>query len=365
MIFTRLKDRISTEKWAGIPLISTYNAIDINGNIVTPVAETPLNSLLKPAEFVYNLEDVRNRYAFRIQKGLASKLLEHKNAPALFAWLEIKPLFVSSVIFSDNKKFPYQKIATFLKCSEKQIRRYCAIWRKNKLAFFDNSKNLHLAKYSRLNEIFKHNCKRKFKLINNGKTKNLCRQIAIHENLKRQEYRRNIKIVEKITGTLFDATSTNKSFSPKEEQIARCDNRRSKNQQRKIKSAILRDIKTHVANEKSVYDVRTNQIEFGYPKLNPYVTLSCAGVAKACGLSAKSAGLSISRDLHNLGWITREIPVLKIDSRAAVFESEILGIRSDVFSYRYPVRRGNGRLERKYFRRMPQQVETLINTIIF
>lgn len=357
LISNILRERIGTDKWKHIPIESTLLPLLSTEEISRA---KNLQDIHKTPGVVNDLEEVRNKYALRLTKGIAPKILEHKNVNAIVSWLEVKPLFISGVIFSDVNKFPYLKLANFLKISERQIRRHCSTWRKMKLAKFDQDKNLHLASYGRLNEILKHNCNRKHKLLNNGKTKSIVRQYAIHENLKRQEFIRNRKIVSKVSGNLFDAISTSHHpVNSKEGQIAQCGQKISRNRIRKTKAAILKEINFHVEYYKNIYDQQMNQIEFGKPGLNPYVTLSCKGIAKACGLSSVSAGYNISVQLEKLGYLVVKKQHLRIDKCAAVFESNILGIRQDVFSFSYPIRRGNGRTEKKFFRRLPNLLETI------
>lgn len=360
LLSAKLRAAIGTDHWK-IPVESTILPLPVPPE--TPAA-TELGDIHKNAQVINDLNDVRNRYALRITKGTAGSILAHKNKNELVAWLEVKPLFQSGVILHAAGKFPFLKLAQFLQLSERQTRRYVATWRKLKLARWRN-KDLCLASYDRLNVILKTECRRRHKLLNNGDTKTLVRQIAIHENLSRQTYQRNNKLVElERSGKLFDAVDTS-TGTRAGNNIRRCENRLSQRAGRRLKKAVLRGIDELLPKWKRIYDAQMNQLEFGKPAFNPYVTLSCAGVARICGLSSASAGHRISLQLERKGWLKRSVDFLKIDKGAAVYEAQFMRIRSDVFGYKYPVKRSVRGLETKFFRRLPQMIETSISPMIF
>lgn len=369
LLSSKLRAAIGTTQWEKIPLESTFFArestVEQSEDQGTPGILSSIDNL---PGVIHNLEDVRNRYALRLQKGLADKILTHKNAEALLAWLELKPLFQASVILPEsNGNLPYPKIAAFLKKTERQVRRYCSTWKKLRLAHFDQDKKLHLARYTRLNEIFEHRCRRKHFLINNGETKKLCRHIAVIENLQKQEYVRNRKIEQQ---ELFNIIAERR-LDPQQPMLLTelkrkgCEYVLSKREYRRLRKIVRNNMPVLLEKYKRIYAQNTLQLAFGFPGINPNVTLSCAGVARVAGCSSKSTGHRITKELERSGWMRRELTYTLIPERCpAVYES-LTGMRTDIYSYQYPVRKSVTGKQRMYFRNNTQTLTPNEKAVFF
>lgn len=332
------------------------------------------------------LEDRRNVYALRVHKGISDKILKHKNAREIFVFLELKPLFISSVIFSENGNYPYKKISLFLREGLSTTRKKIAILRKLKLARFDKNKNLVLSNYSRVLEILKIEKnfttikfdrergknfeiktykRKKYKVLNNGGTQFAIKQIAIFENLNKQKHRVIKKIISKELQQMIIDRNLDPQDSKSLPNFKDCEKTVSKSLVRRYKKFLLKDFDLLVAKYSKVYDAQSQQLAFDFPDLNPRVTLSCNGIAKVLNRKSKSSGYYQSRKLVNAGLMTTERNYKTIENQSPAIYESMYGIRSDVFGYYYPTRDTNSGRVKKYFVNLPNTIRTNEKTLFF
>lgn len=323
----------------------------------------------KQEVYVRDLEHVRDKYALRLQKGIAEKMIKDKHAREMYLFLELKPLFISGVIFAHEGKLPYRKVADFIGEGISTIRKKIAILKRLKLIHFDRDKNLHLAKYDRLREILKHEGKRKYKLLNNGETQYTVKQIAIYENLKKQEYRVRKKILERELTTIYyerkmlDPINSNRVHPA---NISKgCEQYFSKNFIRKYSRQISKYFTQYQRKYQNVYNIQVQQLAVQYPALNPQITLSYSGIARVLNRKSKASGVYQYRALAMRGYLDATKTYLRIpETSSAIYES-LTGLRRDIFSFRYPTRQTRSGLVRKYFRNAPNTVVTLTNATFY
>src|SRR4029078_1529738 len=183
----------------------------------------------------------------------------------------------------------------------------------------------------------------------------LIRTSAIRENFRRQEHALRIKIINKeiygtvnahvdrikqpegVVGSNPNSFSANASSNDCHTGPPRTD--LSKTAIRKIRKLLLQDYEKLLQNQKRIYHKQLEQVEYGLPAINPYVTLSCAGLGRLFGASA-STGHYQQQKLLKEGVIRVEAHFEKINRNVAAVYENMQQMRHDVFSYNYPVKRG-------------------------
>lgn len=323
-------------------------------------------------QYISDLTALRNKYALRLHKGLAEFIIKHKHARAIYLYLELKPLFSSGVIFADYDRIPYKKIAEFTGEGISTIRRKITILKKMKLIKIDHKKNICLASIKKLPIAIKatkdpQHYKKKYFLLNNGDTQFTIKNVAIYENLKRQEHRLFIKIYQKELQEILyqrDRLDNINSNGAKPKQLSKCEQYFTKGQLKRIRKSVRNNFDQLKRKYQNIYDRQIQQLNFGFPEINPNITLSCKGLGNVLGVSPSSAHYQL-KQLANRGLIYYEGNYSLItDKSPAIFES-ICGIRSDVFSYVYPTRKTISGKIRKYFINKPNTLKPLENTLFF
>lgn len=325
-----------------------------------------------------------------MHKGLAEQIVKHPHAREIFVFLELKPLFVSSVIFNDRGKLPYRKVAEFLGEGLSTTRKKITVLKRMKLLRVDGKKNFHLAKYDDLRELFQHHTKRKYKLLNNGSTQHLVKTIAIYENLKRQEYVRNKKILERELINEFARKNMLDPLNSRSNPIVLplnakgCEKYFSKRFIRNYTKMLRKSLDVRVEQYKKIYNAQILQTEIQFPYINPNLTLSCKGIARVLGKQSASTGHYQSRKMEakELLSITGAYHFVPATS-PAIYENDLAGIRSDIYSYKFPltyrfrrqlrieerteeIQRGDLRGEvRLYFRNAPNKLFPNENSLFF
>lgn len=344
-----------------------------------PLQEQPI--------YINDLELVRNKYALRLQKGIAEHLIKHKHARSIYLYLELKPLFNSGIIFASAGKIPYAKIAQFVGEGVSTVRRKITILIKLKLVTIDKNKNLQLCSLNKLPKLLKlstdeNKYKKKYKLLNNEKSEFTVKQIALFENLARQEHQLFRKIflkelaeefftkkhigaqewVKELNAELLDKQNSNRN-NPK--FYLTCERYFSKKFLKLFRKQIRENFEFLKQKYKRVYDTQILQLSFGFPALNPNITLSYNGLAKIWNYKTKSAAHYQVLKLAERGLIdvTGNYSLIKEQS-PAVYES-MCGMRADIFSYVYPTRKTLNGKARKYFRNQPNTVKPLVNATFF
>lgn len=309
------------------------------------------------------LSEQRNKYSFRIKKGAAPLVLAHKNNLALQIYLELKPFFISGIIFNEAGALPYKKIAQELRISESNLRGKLSQLRKLKLVSFDKQRNLILAPYRAFYKVIKfdNNFKgQQIKTANNyEQTNTILQSIAICENALKQKH----IIFEKICIREF-------SYNKEIPIIAR-DSFFKKLRNDKTDLKLWKAIKRSVSKNFDFYSRKYERIfNFHYEQLdiytssapearglNPNVNICCSNAAKLINRKALSSGFIALNKAAEAGFINlyKSYRYVK-DNSPAVFEF-LTGIRNDLFAYRYPTRNG---VKKFYFINNPYMVESLI-----
>lgn len=310
-----------------------------------------------------DLDQARNRYALRIPKGSAEKILIHKAAPALFAYLELKPLFVCSVICSDQGRIPYKKIAEFLRLSVSGTRAKIRTLERYRLVRIDRDKNIILGSYQRFRKVIKHEGKHSYKILNNGDTKEIIKATALTENLNRQKFVLSRKI---ISYEWFNNTVENSANAKEYLKFSECPERIiSKANFRKYKKILGMNWDYELRRWEKVYNERMKQTAIEFPKINTNVTLSRRGIARILGKKAISTGHYQMKKLVAAGLFKDTGIYITVSDRSPAIYEAMTGQRTDIFSYQYPTLLTHSGLIRKYFRNCTNQLETRVNTIFF
>lgn len=329
-----------------------------------------------------------------IPKGIENKIIQHKHYRAFSLFIQIKTLYVSGVILNDAGNYPYTQIAAYLGISVSGLRGKVRQLKKYKLLRTDRDKNIHLASYKTFVSLFRPQFlrrMRKYTYKNIASADVLIRTAAIQENFRKQEYTLKNKIIQKeIYGTVNapvdrikqpegflsilpiqsadcrkgeQRTDVSKlTIHPKtkyyeeireEKRIKRHNNKH----ERRMRKDILQNYDNVLHKYKAIYLEQMEQVEEGFPDINPYITLSCAGIGRLFGVNA-TAGHYHRQKLIKAGLVSI------IDKGCAhkicpVTTDGIEELRrqgGNVFSYNYPVKRGNRGREDKFFIHLPDRL---------
>lgn len=336
--------------------------------------ENPKINIFNNPARINDLEIVRNKYALRIQKGIAQYIVKHKNARAIYLYLELKPLFNSGVIFADGGKLPYKKIADFIKEDISGIRAKIKTLKKLGLVYFDK-KNICLVSIKKLPLVLKltkdeNFYNKKHYLKNNSKAQFTVKQLAIYENLKKQEFVLFRKIyLKELSNEYFELNKLDNKNSNKNFYLT-CERFFSKAFLKKFKKSIRNNYDALKKKYQTIFDIQILQIQQGeinltYPEINTNVTLSYNGVSRIMGRTSKYSGRYQLGQLVKFGYIEVWGGYKKVSICPAIQEQDIYGVRSDMFSYRYPTKKTSSGLIRKYFRNCTNELQTVDNAIFF
>lgn len=312
----------------------------------------------------------------KIPRRVIREIILHRHARAFHVFLQLKPLYVSGVIKNADGKLPYQEIATFLGLSLSGTRGKIKQLKKYKLIRVDRQKNFHLASYKTFVNIFKPQFLRrmwKYKYRNLATADQLLKMSAIRENYRKQEHVLKHKIINKeIYGTVNAQVDRikqpeglhNSSFQSQNDcrmGVGRTD--LSKTTIKKIRKVMLRDYDNLLRKHKRIYLEQLEHIQNGYPAINPYVTLSCAGVGRLFGIGA-SSGHYQRQILADAQMITiKEGGHLKIYPVGMDTREELRKEGGNVFHYNYPVTRATRGREDKFYLRLPDNLDVNLNFI--
>jgi len=314
-----------------------------------------------PPEVSTVLSSQRNKYSFRIKKGAAPLVLAHKNNLALQIYLELKPFFISGIIFNEAGALPYKKIASELRISESNLRSKLAQLKKLKLVKFDIHKNLILAPYRVFYKVIKHNFKgQQIKTANNyEQTNTILQSISICENALKQKH----IIFEKICIREFSYT--------KEVPIIARDSFFKKLYNHKADLKLWKAIKKSVSKNFDFFHRKYERIfNYHYEQLdvynssapearglNPNVNICCSNAAKLINRKALSSGYIALQKAAKAGFINLYNSYRHINKNSPAVWEFLTGMRADLFSYKYPTKNG---VQRMYFINNPYMVESLI-----
>lgn len=232
----------------------------------------------------------------KIPRSVTTEVINHKHYRAFLLFLQLKPLYVSGVILNDEDKLPYARIAAYLGLSISGVRGKIRQLKKHRLISTDRYKNIHLASYQDFVSLFREQYLRRMKKYvykNVADADMLMKTSAIRENFRKQEYVLKNKILNKeIYGTVNahvdrikqpeGLLNSNPQFNDCHMGSPRTD--LSKTAIRKIRKVLLQDYDQLLHKQKQVFLIQMEQVEFGLPAINPYVTLSCAGLGRLFGI---------------------------------------------------------------------------------
>lgn len=312
----------------------------------------------------------------KIPRRVIQEMILHRHYRAFQVFLQLKPLYVSGVIMNDAGKLPYQSIATYLGLSLSGTRGKIQQLKKHKLIWVDREKNFHLVSYKTFANIFKPQFlrrMRKYNYRNVAPADQLIKMSAIRENYRKQEHVLKHKIINKeIYGTVNTHVDRikqpegvqNSSFQSTNDcrlGVGRTD--LSKTAIRKIRKLLLQDYDMLLHKHKRIYLEQLEHIHNGYPQINPYVTLSCAGIGRLFGTGA-SAGHYQRQHLANANLITiKDGGSLKIFPVGIDTREELRREGGNVFHYNYPVKRARTGREDKFYLHLPDNLHVNLNFI--
>lgn len=310
----------------------------------------------------------------KIPRRVIREIILHRHARAFHVFLQLKPLYVSGVILNDSGKLPYQAIATYLGLSLSGTRGKIQQLKKHKLIWVDREKNFHLAAYKTFVNIFKPQFlrrMRKYNYRNLATADQLLKMSAIRENYRKQEHVLKHKIINKeIYGTVNAQVDRikqpegvqNSSF-PNDCRMGVGRTDLSKTAIRKIRKVLVQDYDNLLHKHKRIYLEKLEHIQNGYPDINPYVTLSCAGMGRLFGIGS-SAGYYQRQILAEAKMITiKDGGHLKIHPVGMDTREELRREGGNVFHYNYPVKRARTGREDKFFLRLPDNLDVNLNFI--
>jgi hypothetical protein len=310
-------------------------------------------------------ERVFKNETFVIPKKIIREIILHKHCRAFEVYLQFKPLYVSSVIMNDGGKLPYRMMAAFMGISVSGLRGKIRQLKKHKLIWVDKKKNIHLASYKTFINIFKPQFFRRMKKFiykNVASADVLIKTAAIQDNFSKQEYIIKNKIINKEIHTVNaqkDRINSPKGFFP----LMKTDCPRtilstdlSKSAIRKVKKSLLKDYDNLLHKYKRMYLEQLEQVQNGFPEINPTVTLSCSGVGRLFGVGATTGHYQRNK-LAKAGVISIKSgdPPLKIWPVSLQDQQELRREGVNVFSFNYPVKRCRGK-EEKFFLRFPDKL---------
>lgn len=336
----------------------------------------------------------------KIPRRVIQEMILHRHYRAFMVFLQLKPLYISGVIMNDGGKLPYQAIAKFLGLSLSGTRGKIQQLKKHKLIHVDREKNFHLASYKTFVNIFKPQFlrrMRKYNYRNVAPADQLIKISAIRENYRKQEHVLKHKIINKeIYGTVnahvdrikqpegvqnssFQSTNDcrlgakqTESFPQQPKTIPgskhaltefRTNSGRLNKFGRMKRKMILQDYENVLHKHKRIYLEKLEHIQNGYPDINPYVTLSCAGIGRLFGTGA-SSGHYQRQHLANANLITiKDGGHLKIFPVGMDTREELQREGGNVFHYNYPMKRASTGREDKFFLRLPDNLDINLNFI--
>lgn len=307
-----------------------------------------------------------------IPKKVLKEIITHKHYRAFLIYLQLKPLYVSGTIMNDNGKLPYRKIAAYLQLSISGVRGKIRQLKKHKLIHGDDHKNFHLASYQKFVCIFQpqfHRRMKKYRYRNVADADVLVKTAAIEENFKKQNYILKNKIINKeLYGTVNahkDRINSPKGFNDLFAITNDCQQSRNisdfyrpTSARRKIRKALMKDYDNLLLKAKNAYMYELEQIQHGFPDINPYVTLSCSGMGRLFGIGP-SAGHYQRNKIVSAGIINIKLRdrYNKVHGVSQDVKEQLSMRGSNIYSFNYPVKRNRSGMQEKFFLRLPDILE--------
>ena len=132
----------------------------------------------------------------------------------------------------------------------------------------------------------------------------------------------------------------------------------SKSAIRKIRKTMLKNYDHLLHEQKGIYLEQLSYIAEGYPEINPYITLSCAGFGRLFGVSASAGHYQRNKMIGAKVLLLKSNPnsYEKVYPVSEDIREEIKRSGGHVFSYNYPTRMNRNGVEEKYFLRLPDML---------
>lgn len=318
-----------------------------------------------PGNDLQDLQELNKYRSLRIPKNISKYLVAHKDYISLIYFLSLKPLFKSSVIFNQDQKIPYNKLANFLNISHSGLRFHLTRLKDLKLIRVSKNKNITLASYKTFCNLFNvgtHTYKHKYYFQNNTDLKTFIKSIVYAENLKKQDYtilKKLCYICSKLELSDFvngksaelDDILLQYNIDCELEYMQGIDKYQEPKYIKHHKKFILK----HFDYLKERYQERYEKdIEQKYHIINdryyernlfdPQTTLSCTGFARILNRKSKSTGLYQERKMFESGYVYIFNRYLFTDSFSTLWERKEQ-LRQDV---NFRVTKKNRLKDRKY-----------------
>lgn len=290
---------------------------------------------------VNNLESQRFKRPLKIPKSISKAITTHKYGRSIALFLELKPLFVSGVIFSEAGHIPYRKLSKFVNYSESGFRGHMTHLRSLGLITIDKQRNIHLCSYKTLKQLITNtNVKtiKFWKLDNKFTTYDLLHSIAIHENLIQQKYWFKIQLCKKLAlEHLANLQITRYRKKNTDEQVKEIGfysafndfiltnetNRYIETVYHRYSNKVNKYFDKFAENEKEIY--KNNYLGKDYfNSPNPFTMLSGEKLSKMFGKKDNSTGYYLLKRLEKIGYVEVERSTIKTNSYEAEFTASFL-----------------------------------------
>lgn len=310
----------------------------------------------------------------------------HKHYRAFLVFEQMKDLYVSGVIKNENGNLPYQSLAKYLKLSVSGLRGKIKQLKQYELIRVDKNKNIHLASWRRYVSIFRP---QKFRTVKKDVYPNIApadqvkKGALVANNFRAQEYMIKKKILDSEIKILVGAPKDRLTYPDAEgtplgrgnstpDGCSQSNNyipgskawhtrpRHKKHSKpiRRLRAELMKDYDKLLWRYRQYYAEELETIETGYPAINPHITLSCAGVGRLLGIGTNAGYYQRSKmvsagvlSIQSNSNYAKVLPVTP-DTLQTINESG-----GNVFSKRYPTRRGNSGFTEKFHLSLPDELK--------
>lgn len=269
----------------------------------------------------------------KIPKGLSEIIINHSDYNCLTLFLELKPLFISGVIFNDFGKYPYQIIADRLQMSNKAVRYKLKRLQAIKLIHFDNKKNLCLHSYKVFYEYvtgkpYEYKNRIKCKYYQNKGIDEILRISTIQDNYNRQNFILKRKYILKSLGRSFKSDIIISKYADRKEKktVSNENPLCSTGINRTIKKIVLKN--SEKQNEIYFNEWKTDQLNKPEKQSDfcPCNIISFVKIGKMFGVTKEGAYYWFKK-LENLNLIEQENNHVKDYTEALQYAEKFLGLQ--------------------------------------
>lgn len=260
--------------------------------------------------------------SIKIKKNTSEQILKHRNAKALFVYLELKPKFTNSIFFPEAGKFPYRILAVQLNISESNLRSKINTLVKLNLCQKNTDKSISFAPYRFFYEqIIKCTYRRgkqwHIEQLPN-ETKLSIQKLVICENIKKQEYMIFQKILKYEVCHALERSpniSTARFFEITDKKII-------KHYRKKIRESLkfYLDKWQTVYNKTIAKESENNYKDFETKKfsrcfVNPETIISYKRMSELFNITSGAGAKNIMDKLINKGYFERYTGIMELDPK--------------------------------------------------